>query len=77
MVNNYTTEKDGRFLWNIYYGIDMESEQNKNDIVQVKNVKFGYKKLKIQYFIDSNKNIYLHEDILNTADPSVIGSFLK
>jgi hypothetical protein len=56
------------------YGI---VEQNKNDIVQVKKCEIWVQEIKgIQYFIDSNKNIYLHEDILNNKkNPSVIGSY--
>ena len=56
------------------YGI---VEQNKNDVVQVKKCEIWVQEIKgIQYFIDSNNNIYLHEDILNNKkDPVVIGSY--
>lgn len=54
-------------------------EKNKLNITPIKKREIWVQEIKgIQYFIDNETNIYLHEDILNNnKDPSIIGKYTK
>ena len=58
------------------YGV-AESEKNENTYIKKKEI--WVQEIKgIQYFIDNEYNIYLHEDILNNRhNPTIVGKYTK
>jgi len=58
------------------YGV---AESEKNESASIKKKEIWVQEIKgIQYFIDNESNIYLHEDILNNKhNPVIVGKYTK